>query len=184
MKRNFASVFIYVARMLHEVKALFVATCKEIFNPHPYKIIKKDTDSLTKKATFFLKAKKALMPIKTSTENLMNNEQYFFGLKKVDRKQVRDQYLLELAAPTACIIEYPILANEYNERVFKIFCMEDKRIICATATKFLKKKELLSRLKSEDVVRLAMAAYEDNYANPEEFFVKPAKNVINIKLVN
>lgn len=183
MKRNFASAFIVAKRTLNDIKALFVATCNEALNPHPYKIIKKDTDSLTKKATFFLKAKKALMPIETSTEDLINNERYFFGLKETERKQVRDQYLLELATPRACIIEYPLLENKYNERIFKILCMEDKNIICNTATKILKDKELVAKLKSEDVVRLAMAAYAEKYANHEELFTKPVRNITSIKSV-
>lgn len=183
MKRNFAFIFILATRTLNEIKAIFVATCHETLNPHPYKIIKKDTDSLTKKAVFFLKTKKVLMPIEISTTDLINREEYFFGLKKSDRDQVKNQYLLELAAPTACIIEYPILANENNERIFKIFCMEDNNIICTTATKILTNKTLVAKLKSDDVVRLAMASYEDNYVNTEEFFTKPANNVININLL-
>lgn len=183
MKRNFASAFGLTKKALNEVKALFIATCNETLNPHPYKIIKKDTDSLTKRSVFFLKTKKALMPIETPTADLMSNEEYFFGLKKSDRKRVMDQYSLELASPMACIIEYPIVENEYNEKIFKIFCMEDKKIICATATKILKNKVLMNKLKSDDVVRLAMASYAESYVDAEECFIKPTNNVINIKLV-
>ena len=81
-------------------------------NVFPFRIMGKNIDSLTKKATFTLKAKKIPAPIILSTEEIIiSGNNYLAGLSGKDRKIILDQYQIELLQKTAYI---PITLQDAN----------------------------------------------------------------------
>ena len=116
-------------------------TISEALPKYPFHIIEKEIDSLTKAATFTLKAKKKSSAILT-TKEIIADDSYLIGLSKKDREIVEAQYRTELSQPVAYIEEYPIAANEDNELIFKIMLIDEGKIVCGSASYFIKKIRL------------------------------------------
>ncbi len=148
--------------------------CKEAARntlcPCPFQLIGKTTDSLTKRTIFKLKAKKSTVPFFKTPQEIIHSDYHFSGLSVVDRKAVEKQYLFELSQPKAFIEEFPITFNEHNELIFKVLLLDERKLICGSATYFFTiNKDILSMLKAKDLVTLTKAYCMENIsALPDE----------------
>ncbi len=138
---------------------------KEVFPSYPFHLVGKKTDELTFQTFFLLKAKRVSTPISLSVSEILADDKYFLSLHPDDRKKILQQLILETKTPLAYIQEYPIHPNNNNQCLFKIFLIEEKKIICGTASYFMREaqKKILSKLDKKDIIRLAMAYYEENF---------------------
>lgn len=149
-------------------KKILKEAFQNALSPIPFRIVGKNIDDLTKRATFYVKTSGVSNPIPLKTHEIIHDDQYFLGLVLDDRKQVKEQYLMEIEQPLAYIAEYPVTANHNNEYIFKILLVEKRKIICGTASHFLQKDhETLSMLNQQDTVRLTIAYYSERFIEQE-----------------
>ena len=145
-------------------KTILRETLKEVFPRYPFHLMGMKTDELTFKAVFILKAKRTPTPILLSTEEILADDKYLLGLSPKDRRKLVDQYLVELKQPSAYIEEFPIVPNGNNEFIFKIFLIDEQTIVCGSACYFMHEaEEVLTKLNRKDVMRLAMAYYQEKF---------------------
>ncbi len=153
---------------MKQVWKTIIATLKEAyknaFGSAPFHIIGRDSDNLTKNATFSIKAKRIPTISKLTTKEIMFDDRYLCGLSASDRKQIEVQYLLEIRQPRAYIEEYPLSPNKNNQFIFKILLIEDKKIVCGSAAYFIEdNQEILSMLRPKDVVKISLEYYLECY---------------------
>lgn len=133
------------------------ATYQEAFSSDPFRIVGKNTDSLTHRAAYLLKAKNVPAEFSVTTSELIHNDRYFLGLSSSSRKAVADQYVREIVQPLALIEELPIAPDIENRYQFKIFLLEEEKIICGSAAYFMQEKKILDLLSKQDVITITMA---------------------------
>lgn len=109
---------------------------REMFPTFLCRIVGKEVDELTERATFSLKSKRWPTPRRVKTSDIIHDDEYFSALSEQDRQHVEAQYLSELRQPRACIEEYPVAANSHKEYIFKILLLEEKKMVCGTAAYF------------------------------------------------
>lgn len=163
------------------IKRMLKEANKNAFFAPPFRIVGKITDDLTKRATFSVKIRRMLNSIDLTTHDIMHNDHYLIGLSANDRKQVEQQYLFELKQPLAYIEEYPIEANKNNEYIFKIFLIDKRKIVCGSASYFIKQgTEILSLLSQRDIIQIASAYSIERFGNMETInIISNAKNNVH-----
>lgn len=145
-------------------------TYKLAFFTKPIHIVSKEVDSLTKRATFFIKTQRMHIVSKVTTKDIMCSDFYLCSLSVDDRKRVERQYLLEIQQPHAYIEEYPLYPNKENQYIFKILLIETKKIVCGSASHFIQcDKEVLSMLSKQDIVKISMAYYKERFEKNQEY---------------
>lgn len=152
---------------------------REVFPKFLCHIVEKNTDNLTGQATFSIKSKRFSVPRVLKTKEIIQNDEFFSELSQKDRKEIERQYLFELSKPSAYIEEFPINANENRELIFKVLFLDDKKIVCGSATYFITKNtEVLAKLSEKDIVKLAMAYREERFGYFEIDDVLPSSNKV------
>lgn len=155
-------------RLWKIIKETLKEAYKNAFSSAPFHIVGKDIDNLTKQATFFIKAKRMPTISKLTTKEITHDGHYLYGLSSCDRKQIEEQYLLEIKQPQAYIEEYPITLNENNQYIFKILLLEKGNIVCGSASHFINdNKQILSILSQQDIVKISMAYYMERFGENE-----------------
>lgn len=141
----------------------------QAFSSASFSIVHKEMDSATKHATFFLKAKWIPTSIVLTTREIIHDDQYLSGLSSKDRKMIEEQYLSEIHQPLAYIEEYPIPSEEEHKNMFKIFILEEKKMVCGAATYFMEEDlKTLFMLSKPELLKIAMAYYMERFGPPEE----------------
>ena len=145
-------------------------------------VVEKNTDNLMGQATFLIKSKRFSIPRRLKTKEIIQSDELFSELSKKDRKEIGKQYFFELNQPSAYIEEFPIIANENREFIFKILLLDKKKIVCGSATYFVKENtEILKKLSEKDIVKLAMAYRDERFSSLEvdDVFSNKIKNNIS-----
>lgn len=163
------------------IRNIFKDTFKEAFPKYPYRILNKQFDSIRREKVFSIKVHRIAATVSLTAKEIFNRPEYLTGLSYDARSEITKQYLLDISKPPAYIEEYPVSPNEQGNRIFKIMLVDEKRIVCGTASFFIKNgMEILSRLSTEDTVKIAAAYYEDRFSPPEKEFVAPIKGLLKI----
>jgi hypothetical protein len=152
----------FIRRWAPILKAIARQAIQQSFPSHPFHISECEIELLTKKVLFSIKAQRIPTSIKLSAEEIINDEKYLIGLSLPDRLKIKTAYLQSIERPKAYIEEYPI----YDEGVFKIVLINDRKIICATASYLVNEnKDVLFMLRKEDIINIVSRYYEDRQSD-------------------
>ncbi len=155
---------------------------REAFSSYPLRIVGKSTDSLTKMATFSLKAKRMPTAIKLTTKEIIDNDKYFSGLSAQQRLQIERQYVFELNRPLAYIESYPLDAPSSERGIFKILLLDQGKIICGSAEYFIKHdRKTLSLLSKDDFARIYLLYQRERFFELTESPAKVSNNIHVLK---
>lgn len=171
-------------RLWKTTKETLKEAFKNAFFSDPFHIVGKDVDNLMRRATFSLKAKRIPTTYKLQTKEIIHDDRFLFGLSSSDRKQVEKQYLLEMKQPQACIEEYPLIADKNNQYIFKILLLENRKIVCGSASYFINSdKETLAMLNPADIVKISLAYYKERFgeSSPNALIGKTSTNIHYLK---
>lgn len=143
--------------ILERLRQVFRDANQIAFSSAVFRITGKKFDSFTKQAEFQLKAKRMSSAIFVSTKEIVSNERYLTGLSERDRNTVFTQYRFELQQPSA-ILESISIIPESNKHKFKIFLLDENKMISMSTQEILNNDNLLSMLSQHDVVRITKAS--------------------------
>lgn len=157
------------------VKNIFRDANKIAFSSAVFRIVGKQLDELTGQAKFQIKAKRIGI-VTLSTSSIIQNDRYLTGLSYTDRKIIFEQYQSELKKPIAFIESISIFPEKNEQHLIKIFLIESRKIICGTASDFLKKKSILNSLSSSDVSQISKIYAIEKMAQEDFLFSNPESN--------
>lgn len=136
------------------IKDIFHDANKIAFSLIAFRIVGKQLDELTGRAKFQIKAKR-IGTVVLSTNEIIQSDRYLTGLSDTDRKTIFQQYQFELKQPIAFIESISIFPEKNKQYLIKIFIIEENKIICDSASGFLKNKSVIDLLSAKDVSQIS-----------------------------
>lgn len=177
-KSEFVTSGFHMRMIWKQIKDIFHDANGIAFSSAAFHIVGKETDSLTKRAIFQLKARRIGSVVSLSTSAIINDDHYLTGLSSGDRAEIFTQYQVELKQPIAIIDSISIFPEKNNKYLIKIFLISENKMICATASEFLENKALLDMLSHQDVSQISkIYAFEKFPDDDGHAFISDRSNV-------
>lgn len=168
--------------ILKQIKDIFHDANGIVFSSAAFHIVGKETDNLTKRAVFQLKARRIGSVVLLSTADIITDDRYLTGLSAEDRAEIFSQYQIELKQPIAFIDSISIFPEKNNKHLIKIFLIPENKMICATASEFLEDKVLLNKLSHQDVSQISKIYAFEKFPDDDRYaFISDHGNVRYLK---